>query len=161
MTDNRNRVKENRGENGMRHRLFLVMLCLVIPCSVFGQEMLFDDVSNRTPVDTPTGGDANASLKEIMKLSKTGVAALLHDLRIPGNASVGGMADPHFFKNVQNIVNCPVILAGGLKSTNIEQMLKLSQARMIDVMTGVEVAPGIKDEAKVAAFFRNLQMLTV
>jgi len=38
---------------------------MVTPCSLFGQA--FDDESNRTPVDTPTGGDADASLDEIIK----------------------------------------------------------------------------------------------
>jgi predicted esterase len=48
--------------------LFLVvmaMFCLAMPASLFGQA--FDDESNRTPVDTPTGGDADASLDEIIK----------------------------------------------------------------------------------------------
>ena len=46
--------------------LFLtVMLCMTMPCSLFGQG--FDDESNRATVDTPTGGDADASLDEIIK----------------------------------------------------------------------------------------------
>ena len=50
----------------MKRRLFLVMLFVVVPCPLFGQG--FDDESNRiTPVETPTGGDANATLDEIIK----------------------------------------------------------------------------------------------
>ncbi|MCL2348260.1 MAG: alpha/beta hydrolase-fold protein [Planctomycetaceae bacterium] len=45
--------------------LFWVILCIAIPCSLFAQG--FDDEANQTPVDTPTGGNANASLKEIIK----------------------------------------------------------------------------------------------
>ena len=44
--------------------LFVIILCTVIPYSLFGQA--FDDVENQTPVDTPTGGDADASMDEIM-----------------------------------------------------------------------------------------------
>lgn len=98
-------------------------------------------------------------LDEIVELSRLNLAALLHDMRIPGNTIVGGIADPRFFRKVQDSVNCPVILAGGLNSSNIKEMLELSKARMIDVMTGVEALPGIKDEKKVSALFRNLTML--
>jgi len=41
------------------------MLCIVFPCILFGQG--FDDESNVTPVDTPTGGDENAPLEDIIK----------------------------------------------------------------------------------------------
>jgi len=75
------------------------------------------------------------------------------------NSAIGGTADPRFFKQVQDAVRCPVILAGGLNSSNIEKMLRLSEARMIDVMTGVEALPGIKDEKKVSALFRNMTMI--
>ena len=48
-----------------RYSLFiLVILCIAIPHSLFGQA--FDDVENQTPVDTPTGGDADAPMDEIM-----------------------------------------------------------------------------------------------
>ena len=96
--------------------------------------------------------------EEAVQLSKTGAAALLLDKRRPGKAAIGGIAELHLFKRIQYAVSCPVILAGGLKPANIEQMLRFSQARMIDIMTGVEVAPGIKDEVKVAALFRSLPM---
>lgn len=98
-------------------------------------------------------------LDKIIELSMLDIAALLHDMRVPGNTRVGGTANPRFFKQVQNTVNCPVILAGGLNPSNIETMLKISEARMIDLMTGVEASPGIKDKAKVSALFRSLTMI--
>jgi phosphoribosylanthranilate isomerase len=120
---------------------------------------LLDELQNCCETKLIVAVSPNILLEEAAELSKTGVAALLLDKRILGNAAVGGQAEPRRFKSVQNIVSCPVILAGGLNPTNIEQMLRLSQARMIDVMTGVEAALGMKDEAKVSALFRNLLML--
>jgi predicted esterase len=45
--------------------LFVITLYAVMSYSLFGQA--FDDESNQTPVNTPTGGDADASLDEIIK----------------------------------------------------------------------------------------------
>ena len=43
-------------------------------------------------------------------------------------------------------------LAGGLDPQNVRQAVALTHAPMVDVSTGVEIAPGNKDNAKVAAF---------
>ena len=44
------------------------------------------------------------------------------------------------------------ILAGGLNPENIGAALKQTGARLVDVNSGVESAPGIKDEAKLKRF---------
>lgn len=44
------------------------------------------------------------------------------------------------------------ILAGGLNPENIGEALKASGARFVDVNSGVESAPGVKDEAKLKRF---------
>ncbi|MGH7947413.1 MAG: phosphoribosylanthranilate isomerase [Opitutaceae bacterium] len=44
------------------------------------------------------------------------------------------------------------ILAGGLKAENIGEALKQTGARLVDVNSGVESAPGIKDETKLKRF---------
>jgi phosphoribosylanthranilate isomerase len=44
------------------------------------------------------------------------------------------------------------ILAGGLNSANIGDALRRSGAKFVDVNSGVESAPGVKDEAKLKAF---------
>lgn len=45
------------------------------------------------------------------------------------------------------------ILAGGLSPENIREALNLSGADRVDANSGVESAPGIKDPAKLRAFF--------
>ncbi len=44
------------------------------------------------------------------------------------------------------------ILAGGLKPENIGDALARSGAKFVDVNSGVETAPGVKDETKLKAF---------
>ena len=44
------------------------------------------------------------------------------------------------------------ILAGGLNPDNIGEALRQSGARFVDVNSGVEAAPGVKDHAKLKRF---------
>ena len=48
------------------------------------------------------------------------------------------------------------ILAGGLNPDNISVALKATGARLVDVNSGSEAAPGVKDPAKIAAFVARL-----
>ena len=48
------------------------------------------------------------------------------------------------------------ILAGGLNPDNISVALKATGARLVDVNSGIEAAPGVKDPAKIAAFVARL-----
>lgn len=48
------------------------------------------------------------------------------------------------------------ILAGGLRPENISAALKASGADVVDVNSGIEVLPGVKDQAKLAAFVKRL-----
>lgn len=49
---------------------------------------------------------------------------------------------------------CPWMLAGGLDAGNVAEAIALTGARQVDVASGVESAPGVKDAAKIAAFCR-------
>jgi phosphoribosylanthranilate isomerase len=49
----------------------------------------------------------------------------------------------------------PVLLAGGLTPHNVEGAIRASQAFGVDVASGVEIRPGVKDPRKVLLFIRR------
>jgi phosphoribosylanthranilate isomerase len=51
----------------------------------------------------------------------------------------------------------PWMLAGGLTAANLAEALRLTGARQVDVSSGVESAPGVKDPDRIAAFVAAAQ----
>ena len=90
------------------------------------------------------------------EFAAAGVAALLVDPRTPADAERGGAADLGAYRAVRARVTCPVILAGGITPDNVATLVRATEAPVIDIMTGVESAPGVKDETLVAALFQAL-----
>jgi phosphoribosylanthranilate isomerase len=54
--------------------------------------------------------------------------------------------------NVMQQSALPVILAGGLTPENVEDAIRQVHPYAVDVASGIETAPGIKDHTKIAAF---------
>jgi phosphoribosylanthranilate isomerase len=51
----------------------------------------------------------------------------------------------------------PWMLAGGLTPGNVADAIRLTGARQVDVASGVESAPGVKDAGRIAAFVEAAQ----
>ena len=48
----------------------------------------------------------------------------------------------------------PLMLSGGLDAGNVGEAIRVARPAGVDVSSGVERAPGLKDEAMIAAFIR-------
>lgn len=52
---------------------------------------------------------------------------------------------------------CPWMLAGGLTPANVAEAIRLTGARQVDVSSGVESAPGVKDDGLIRSFIAAAQ----
>jgi len=79
---------------------------------------------------------------------------LLFDARPPKGAERGGGHGAAFDWKIlkDRSFTKPWFLAGGLTPENVARAIELSGATQVDVSSGVESAPGVKDGARIAAF---------
>ena len=89
--------------------------------------------------------------------SYTSVAdRLLFDARPPREATrPGGLGQPFDWHLLENLdLSIPFMLSGGLHADNVAEALRVTRAGGVDVVSGVESAPGVKDPDKIRAFIR-------
>ncbi len=81
---------------------------------------------------------------------------ILFDARAPKDATrPGGLGAPfdwHLRENLE--LKLPYMVSGGLTAENVAEALHLTRAGGVDVSSGVESAPGIKDSELIKAFIR-------
>jgi phosphoribosylanthranilate isomerase len=81
---------------------------------------------------------------------------LLLDSRPAGASLPGGTGTRFDWSLLMGVkLRKPWLLAGGLAPGNIGAALAMTHAPGVDVSSGVESAPGVKDRAKIAAFLAN------
>jgi len=81
---------------------------------------------------------------------------LLFDARAPREATrPGGLGKPFDWSLLQNLdPGVPFMVSGGLDAGNVGEALRITRAPGVDVSSGVERAPGEKDNDKIRAFIR-------
>jgi phosphoribosylanthranilate isomerase len=94
-----------------------------------------------------------ARLAELSRLPD----AILLDAYEPGSFGGTGLRlDWHAIDAERHhLGDMPLILAGGLKATNVAQAIASARPHAVDVASGVEAAPGQKDPAQVREFIRR------
>lgn len=150
----------------------------IITCGVFVNapfEYIMDRVATCGLKAVQLHGQEPASLVE--KLKKTDLLVIkalfavrkpsLTDAHLYGKADFilveygkgvlpGGNAETWDYKLSSRLDSpSPVILAGGLSPDNIKEAVQNASPSAVDVSSGVEKAPGIKDIKKVEAFIRE------
>ncbi|HEY1772368.1 MAG TPA: phosphoribosylanthranilate isomerase [Gammaproteobacteria bacterium] len=83
-----------------------------------------------------------------------GAAALLLDSHAAGQR--GGTGVSFDWASLPRFEGPPVILAGGLNPSNVATAIRIVRPYAVDVASGVESAPGIKDAGKMADFVREV-----
>jgi len=81
---------------------------------------------------------------------------LLFDARAPREATrPGGLGKPFDWHLLEGLdPSIPFMLSGGLDAANVAQALRITRAGGVDVSSGVESAPGVKDPEKIRTFIR-------
>jgi phosphoribosylanthranilate isomerase len=89
---------------------------------------------------------------------KGSVDMVLFDAKPPKDASrPGGLGEPFDWNILKGFKSkLPWMLSGGLNPTNVRLACAATGAKMVDVSSGVESAPGLKDSALIAAFMAAL-----
>jgi phosphoribosylanthranilate isomerase len=81
---------------------------------------------------------------------------ILFDARAPKGATrpggLGAVFDWHVLENLD--LKLPFLVSGGLNAENVAQAIRVTRAGGVDVSSGVERAPGVKDPEMIRAFIR-------
>jgi phosphoribosylanthranilate isomerase len=85
------------------------------------------------------------------------VHGYLLDTYVKGNAGgTGSIFDWNIIKRLE--LQRPMILAGGLSPDNVEEAICSVSPFGVDVNSGVEIEPGIKDHSKISEFVRKVRL---
>lgn len=84
-----------------------------------------------------------------------GASGFLFDAHQSGES--GGKGELFDWSKLPAQVPAPVILAGGLTPENVFAAIRATSPYAVDVSSGVESSPGIKDENKIAEFIAQVK----
>jgi phosphoribosylanthranilate isomerase len=86
---------------------------------------------------------------------------ILYDAKTPDDAALpGGMGLRFDWTLLQGLPqHLPWALSGGLTPENVQEAARITAATLVDVSSGVESAPGVKDVDKIAAFLKAVGQL--
>jgi phosphoribosylanthranilate isomerase len=81
---------------------------------------------------------------------------ILFDARAPKDATrPGGLGEPFDWHLLENLeLKLPYMVSGGLDPRNVAEAIRVTRAGGVDVSSGVESAPGVKDPELIKAFIR-------
>ena len=86
-------------------------------------------------------------------------AAILVDAHVPGAYGGTGQTAPWEVLTLYRPA-APIVLAGGLTLDNIAEAIRIVRPWAVDVASGVESSPGVKDHDKMRRFIENAKTVT-
>jgi len=118
--------------------------------SVFRPDVLQTDIEDLTTLRTPAG----LQLMPVVRDGASTAAAL--PARILFEGAVSGRGETADWKAASQLARIrEVVLAGGLSATNVGDAIAQVRPFGVDVSSGVESAPGVKDPLRIHEFVRN------
>jgi phosphoribosylanthranilate isomerase len=115
------------------------------------------------PIDArpPTGTRARTAAADVTAAVAAAADAdlLLFDARAGGRSGGTGVSFPWEVAR-EAAADCPYLVAGGINPRNVGEALRISGAWGVDVSSGVELSPGIKDETLLRALFAAAGLAT-
>ena len=114
----------------------------------------------RLPVWAAVAVKARTDLDEAVRF-RGAAERIVYDAKTPDSAALpGGMGLRFDWRLLDGFAHpLPWALSGGLDPGNVAEAVGVTGARMVDVSSGVESAPGVKDVDKIAAFLRAVAAL--
>lgn len=92
------------------------------------------------------------AIEKLISTYSTKVDFLLFDTKISGHwGGTGQVFDWSMFESIS--MEIPFFLSGGLNATNIKKSIEIVQPNGVDLSSGLEESPGLKDYDKVEQFF--------
>jgi len=85
--------------------------------------------------------------------------ALLLDAYVPDKA--GGTGTTFDWRLIPRDLPLPIVLSGGLTPSNVSDAVKAIRPWAVDVSSGVEASPGIKDATKISEFIKGVHYADV
>lgn len=74
-----------------------------------------------------------------------------------GAGEMGGSGQSFDWQRAASQAGLPLILAGGLNPANVGRAIRVARPHGVDVSSGVESAPGIKDHRKIRQFVQEVR----
>jgi phosphoribosylanthranilate isomerase len=102
-------------------------------------------------------GEGTAALSRLHDYPRA--AGLLLDGHGLGEA--GGSGRSFDWSQMPSGLAQPLILAGGLNPDNVAEAIRIARPWAVDVASGVEASPGIKDAAKMTAFIAAVRHVSL
>lgn len=129
--------------------------------NILDASTLREKISNTSIIRALNANQENA-LKAASEASKSFDAILLDSSTHGMYGGTGKVHDWNLSKRVKHVIHPkPLILAGGLNPKNVKEGICRVQPYAVDVSTGVESLPGIKDPEKVSAFIENAKEIWI
>ena len=94
-------------------------------------------------------------LEAAMVLAETGISGLAVDSKTASRpAGTGVSLDWNIAEQISAAIPLPLILAGGLTIQNVSEAIERVRPYGVDIISGVEKSPGVKDKERVCRFVR-------